>query len=102
MLTAWLRFHKSSFILRTVRILFSQYGGVVMVEFRREADPERHWEVAELLAALDPTIAPRLLAEHPGRGWCRHCRVNAPCPSRTLAAAVQRVSDAGGGEPSPA
>jgi hypothetical protein len=47
-------------------------------------DPPR-WEVAELVSALDPTIAPRLLAVHPTKGWCRSCRATAPCSSRLLA-----------------
>jgi hypothetical protein len=43
------------------------------------------WEVAELVNALDPTIAPRLLAAHPAKGWCRSCRATAPCSLRLLA-----------------
>jgi hypothetical protein len=37
------------------------------------------------VSALDPTIAPRLLAAHPAKGWCRSCRATAPCSSRLLA-----------------
>jgi hypothetical protein len=44
-----------------------------------------HWDVAELVNALDPTIAPRLLAAHPAKGWCRSCRATAPCSLRLLA-----------------
>lgn len=58
--------------------------------------PGQHWEVAELIAALDPTVAPRMLAEHPDAGWCPRCRVSAPCSSRTLAVAVQRAVGTGG------
>jgi hypothetical protein len=46
------------------------------------------WEVAELVRALDPTIAPRLLVQHPAEGWCRSCQAKAPCSLRTLATLV--------------
>lgn len=49
------------------------------------------WEVAELIAALDPGIAPRLLAAHSAEEWCRSCRASAPCPARQLAEAVAEV-----------
>lgn len=52
-----------------------------------------HWEVPHLIAALDPDIAGRLLAAHPDAGWCRSCRVPAPCSMRQLAEAVERVVD---------
>jgi len=55
------------------------------------AEPWLLWEVPELIAALDPGIAGRMLAAHPEEGWCRSCRVTAPCSSRTLAAAADRA-----------
>lgn len=48
-------------------------------------DGQTRWEVAELVNALDPTIAPRLLVAHPAKGWCRSCRATAPCSLRRLA-----------------
>lgn len=50
------------------------------------------WELADLVAALDPAVVPRLLAGHPAEGWCRPCRITAPCPTRTLATAADRVA----------
>lgn len=52
------------------------------------------WEVAELVAALDAGIAPRLLATHPTSGRCRPCRAEAPCPARRLGEAAARVKSA--------
>jgi hypothetical protein len=51
-------------------------------------EDQPRWEVAELVRALDPTIAPRLLARHPAEGWCRSCRATAPCSLRMLATLV--------------
>jgi len=53
------------------------------------ADRAPRWETAELVAALDAGIAPRLLASHPAVGRCLSCRRSAPCPARLLAEAVQ-------------
>lgn len=52
------------------------------------ADSREGWEVAELVAALDPGIAARLLAAHGFEGWCRSCHRSAPCPTRLLAEAA--------------
>ncbi len=62
---------------------------------------EERWEVAELIAKIDPTVAPKLLAMHPVAGWCWCCHVTAPCSIRSLAEAAH---DAGRrrGRPRPA
>jgi hypothetical protein len=57
----------------------------------RVAESSWRWEVPELIAAIDPGIAARLLAAHPASGWCRSCRAGAPCSTRTLAVDVGRV-----------
>ncbi|MGI5126547.1 hypothetical protein ACQEVB_06980 [Pseudonocardia sp. CA-107938] len=59
------------------------------------------WEVPELIARLDPGIAGRIAANHPGEGWCRPCGVNAPCSMRTLATAVERVAPPAAGDDPP-
>jgi len=52
------------------------------------ADDKQSWEVAELVATPDATIAPRMLTAHPDSGWCR---TRTPCPARTLAEAALRA-----------
>lgn len=80
-----------------MRVRFDRSGQV--------ADAEPYWEVAALVAALDPTIAGRLLAAHPPDGWCRPCRTGAPCPTRGLAEAIEhlpeRAGESGTSTPSP-
>lgn len=49
------------------------------------------WEVVVLIAALDPGIACRLLRVHPAAGWCRACRVTAPCSTRAIGEAAERA-----------
>ncbi|WP_037068354.1 hypothetical protein [Pseudonocardia acaciae] len=55
-------------------------------------DPTDRWETAELIAALDPRIAARMLAQHPAEGYCWRCRTDAPCSSRILGQAVNRAA----------
>jgi hypothetical protein len=57
-------------------------------------EEQPRWEVAELVGSLDPTIAPRLLARHPAEGWCRSCRMTAPCSLRRLATLVVAMNRA--------
>ncbi|MGH3613733.1 MAG: hypothetical protein ACRDRK_14305 [Pseudonocardia sp.] len=63
------------------------------------AEGGQRWEAAELIAVLDEGVAPRLLATHPVTGWCRSCRISAPCPARTLAEAVALVGRGRAGGP---
>ncbi|MGQ0573659.1 MAG: hypothetical protein ACT4RN_05570 [Pseudonocardia sp.] len=42
-----------------------------------------------MIAALDPGIAPRLLAAHPAQGWCSRCRTAAPCSARRIGEAAR-------------
>jgi hypothetical protein len=59
------------------------------------SEPPPRWEAAELIAALDPGIAPRLLAAHPSTGRCSSCRLPGPCPIRRLAEAIARAGTPG-------
>lgn len=56
-----------------------------------EHDEDR-WETAELVAALDPGIALRLMAIHPETGYCQNCHTDAHCSMRTLAEAADRAA----------
>lgn len=58
---------------------------------RAVRDARARWEIAELVAALGPGIASRLLAGHPADGWCRSCRASAPCSTRSLAEVVEQL-----------